>query len=413
MHAVRQTIEDQQMTLSTPRRALRLSLATVSAIALLSACGQQFDYDLRDGLSAPTTPQVVTADRPNPDDRGVISYPNYQVVAAQRDDTVRAIAGRLGLNADTLARYNGIDPDVPLRRDEVIALPSRVAEPSPATGAIGTGPILPGPIDVTTLASNAIDRAGTQQTVTTTPLGSGANASAVPQFGSEPIQHRVGRGETVYTIARLYNVPVRNIAEWNALGPDLAVREGQFLLIPTPGASRPASAVQTATEPGVGSPTPVPPSASEPLPAQNVTTATPPAAAPPAPDLGATQTPRPASASGKPLAYPVQGSIIRAYAKGRNEGIDIGVAAGTEVKAAAAGTVAAVTTDTNGVAIVVIRHDGNLLTVYTNLEGLTVQKDVSVRQGQTIGRVKSGSPSFLHFEVRQGLESVDPAQFLP
>jgi murein DD-endopeptidase MepM/ murein hydrolase activator NlpD len=113
------------------------------------------------------------------------------------------------------------------------------------------------------------------------------------------------------------------------------------------------------------------------------------------------------------FAYPVQGSIIRAYAPGRNEGIDIGVPAGTPVKAAGAGTVAAVTTDTQGVAIVVIKHPDNLLTVYTNIDNLTVAKDASVRGGQTIGEVRAGSPSFLHFEVRRGLQSVDPADFLP
>ena len=109
----------------------------------------------------------------------------------------------------------------------------------------------------------------------------------------------------------------------------------------------------------------------------------------------------------------MQGDIIRAYAAGRNEGIDIGVPAGTSVKAAASGTVAAVTTDTSGVAIVVLKHDGGLLTVYTNLEGLTVAKDASVSRGQVIGKVRAGDPSFLHFEVRRGLTSADPAEFLP
>jgi murein DD-endopeptidase MepM/ murein hydrolase activator NlpD len=110
---------------------------------------------------------------------------------------------------------------------------------------------------------------------------------------------------------------------------------------------------------------------------------------------------------------PVSGSIIRAYAPGRNEGIDIGAPAGTEVRAAEAGTVAAVTTNTDGVQIVVIRHAGDLLTVYTHLDNLTVQKDSTVARGQAIGRVRSGDPSFLHFEVRRGMQSQDPTEFLP
>jgi murein DD-endopeptidase MepM/ murein hydrolase activator NlpD len=110
---------------------------------------------------------------------------------------------------------------------------------------------------------------------------------------------------------------------------------------------------------------------------------------------------------------PVDGTIIRAYAQGRNEGIDIGVAAGTPVKAADAGTVAAVTKDTAGVAIVVIKHADNLLTVYTNLEDLTVEKNSTVRRGETLGKVRAGDPAFVHFEVRRGLQSVDPADYLP
>ena len=113
------------------------------------------------------------------------------------------------------------------------------------------------------------------------------------------------------------------------------------------------------------------------------------------------------------MVYSVQGSIIREYSRGRNEGIDIGAPAGTDVKAAAAGTVAAITTDTAGIQIVVIRHDGNLLTVYTHLDNLTISRDDRVSQGQTIGKVQAGDPSYLHFEVRRGTESADPGEFLP
>jgi len=83
------------------------------------------------------------------------------------------------------------------------------------------------------------------------------------------------------------------------------------------------------------------------------------------------------------------------------------------VKAAAAGTVAAITQNTNGAQIIVVRHTGNILTVYVNVDDLNVAKDDSVTQGQTIAKVAAGSPSFLHFEVRDGLESVDPADYLP
>ena len=394
----------------------RAALLTCSA-ALLAACTDEaLDLDLRDLTSGfdTTSALAATPARPAPDNRGVISYPNYQVVVARRGDTVRTIAARLGLDAEQLARYNGIDPDVTLRRDEIIALPVRVAEPSPATGAATTGPIQPpAQVDVTTIASDAIDRAGD---VTTEAASSPAPAPApAAPSGVEPIQHQVIRGETIYSIARVYGTDVGAIAEWNGLGSDLAIREGQFLLIPVPGAV-PPPATSDAALPGQGSETPVPPSAAEPLPDEDtepvaVAGANDAEVASEAPDLGSQQSQ--ASRSDAPMIYPVSGSIIRDYARGRNEGIDIAADAGTPVKAAAAGTVAAITTDTAGIQIVVIRHPDNLLTVYTHVDDLQVARNQQVSQGTVIGSVLAGDPSFLHFEVRQGTDSTDPMNFLP
>ncbi|HEV8035003.1 LysM peptidoglycan-binding domain-containing M23 family metallopeptidase [Yoonia sp.] len=393
-----------------PVRRIALTGMTLAALA---AC-EGFDPDLRDiGNGFDTSAAVQNLpDRPRPDDRGVISYPNYQVVVARRDDTIRGIAIRLGLDATELAEYNGIGPDVILRRDEIIALPSRVTEPSPASGAIGTGPIQP--FDVTAVATTALDRADAAGAgaVTATPIAPAAAAPAAPVVrGTEPIRHQVQRGETVFSISRLYNVPVTNIAEWNGLNTEFTIREGQYLLIPQGGsAPAPAAASAAVTAPGVGTATPVPPSAALPLPSE--TPAAPVAAAvvPATPDLGTT-TAQPASSDAR-FIMPIQGSIIRDYAPGTNEGIDIGASAGADVRAAGSGTVAAVTTDTSGGAIVVIKHSDGLLTVYTQMEGLTVSKDDSVSRGQVIGKVRAANPSFLHFEVRRGLQSLDPNDFV-
>ena len=112
------------------------------------------------------------------------------------------------------------------------------------------------------------------------------------------------------------------------------------------------------------------------------------------------------------FAMPVNGSILRGYQKAVNDGIDIGAAAGSPVKAAADGVVAAITKDQLGAPIIVLKHDGGLLTVYAGVDGVTLTTGTLVKRGQTIAVVKSGNPSFLHFEVRQGLESVDPLPYL-
>lgn len=370
-------------------------LLTGTALLALAAC-EDFDFDLRDradGFDTTAAVQSLPA-RPTPDDRGVISYPNYQVVVARSGDTIRTIADRLNLDAGTLARFNGIEPDVRLNPNELVALPSRVTEPSPATGASVTGPITP--LNVEEIATTALDGLEPEP-APTTPATVATTPPTPSNAGIEPLRHQVQRGETVYQISRQYNIPVQKIAEWNGLGPDLAVRAGQFLLIPQAGATRP---VITAPVPTVTAPAPTPTPDPAPAPA-------------PTPEPEPEPTPEPtANNSAATLIYPVDGSILRGYGNG-NEGIDIAASAGTNVRAADGGTVAAVTTDTNGSSIVVLRHDGGLLTVYTQMENVTVGKSDRVAKGDNLGKVKDGSPSFLHFEVRRGLQSVDPTDLLP
>lgn len=380
-----------------PRRRAGPLLTSLSALALAACTTSGFDPDLRGriaagGLDTSGAAQTATAPRPQPDARGVISYPNYQVVVAQRGDTVGSVAARVGIAAEELARYNAVPVGATLGQGEVLALPGRVA--AAPTGAGGA-------IDITTIASGAIDRAQGGS-----PAAGGTAAPV--QGGPEPVRHRVLRGETAYTIARMYNVSVKSLADWNGLSGDLAVREGQYLLIPVAmaGAAQPVSATAITTQPGTGSPTPAPPSASQPLPAETTTAAAAATPKPPAADMGAQTT------TAAQFAMPVSGSIIRPYAKGKNDGIDISASAGAPVKAAEAGTVAAITKDTDQVPILVIRHANNLLTVYANIDGITVQKGASVSRGQTIAAVRAGSPAFLHFEVRNGYDSVDPMRYL-
>ncbi|APX11731.1 LysM peptidoglycan-binding domain-containing M23 family metallopeptidase [Tateyamaria omphalii] len=388
------------------RRRAPLMMATCGLL-VLAACDEPLDFDLRGlggGFSTAPAVQNVTADRPQPDDRGVISYPNYQVAVAERGDTLADVAARVGLTPEELARFNGVGADVPLRAGEVVALPRRVSEPSPATGAIGTGPIQPGAVDVTTLAGNAIDNAAP------TPVAQSPGTTQ-PQTGQEPVRHKVERGETAFTIARLYQVPVKSLAEWNGLGADFAIREGQFLLIPVARAAAPSRVDDSSTTaPGSGTPTPLPPSAAQPLPEDD--TATTPEATPdpakPVADVGQpTNAARPSD-----MALPLQGTIIRDYAKGRNEGIDIQAAPGSAVSAAADGTVAAITQSAEGVPIIVVRHPDNLLTVYANVADVTVAKGDSVSRGQSIAKLRdTADTAYLHFEVRDGFDSVNPNPF--
>lgn len=407
--------EDIEMIQFRRHVSARLILAG-TALALLSACDQPFDFDLRgnfgDALSTSEAARQATGNRPKPDNRGIISYPGYQIAVARGGDTVGDVANRIGMNAEELARYNGVQTGDVLRKDEVLALPRRVAEPSPETGAPATGPIQPpSNVDIESIAGGAIDRASASKVETSelpkAETAQPAKTTKKVQVGIEPIRHKVVRGETAYTISRMYNVSVRALAEWNGLGPDFKIREDQYLLIPVPDAKAPKLAART-TQPGQGSPTPTPPSAKQALPTEKTTPAAQAKAPTGAPNLGKTQK----SKSSAKMDMPVNGSIVRAYKKGKNDGLDISAAPGTPVRAAASGTVAAITTDADQVPILLIKHDSKLLTVYANVDKISVKKGDSVKRGQSIGKIRSGKSNYVHFEVRKGFDAVDPAPYL-
>jgi murein DD-endopeptidase MepM/ murein hydrolase activator NlpD len=378
------------------------------ALLGLTACGQPFDMDFRDfgnGFDTSEAVRQATAQRPAPDNRGVISYPTYQVAVASRGDTVTDVANRVGLPATELASFNGVPLDARLRDGEVLVLPRRVSEPTGATGAVASGPIQPGGVDVAALAGAAIDRSSGTSTPRSAP---------VVQTGQEPVRHRVERGETAFSIARLYNVSVRSLADWNGLGSDLAVREGQYLLIPV--AAEPAPQPATAA-PGTGSVAPEPPSAATPLP--------PPPTADreeqPEPESPAMSQDRTAASDPGRLAMPVSGSIVRPFKEGSSSGIGISTQAGAAVRAAGDGRVLLITkpaqSDNSGDElyrgdILVIGHGDNLLTVYSGIEGISVSKGDEVSRGQPIAKVFAGSPPVLHFEVREGSVAVDPMPYL-
>lgn len=365
--------------------ACRRAVTGLALLALAScATDGRFDPDLRGWVPGALTTAPAAeraAPRPAPDARGVITFPNAQVAVARPGDTVATVAARLGLSAADLARHNALAADAVLAPGAILALPRRVTAGAPvATGGPVADPFAGQPA---------------------------ASGSARPTPPADAREHVVAAGETAWSIARRYGVDVADLAQWNGLPPAMTVRTGQRLLIPgAAGAPRPA-AQSRVTAPGVGSPTPEPPSASRPLPDEKTDPAAKPVKPAPAVDLGATRTA--ASGSGR-FRMPVEGSIIRVYEKGRNEGIDISAPAGQPVRAAGPGSVAAITEDVSGLPIVVIRHDDGLLTVYAGLIELSVAKGDRVTQGQPIGKVAPGGN--IHFEVRRGFESLDPETYL-
>jgi len=97
-----------------------------------------------------------------------------------------------------------------------------------------------------------------------------------------------------------------------------------------------------------------------------------------------------------------------------NNGIDILTSSGAEVRAVFNGLVTRVINVPNNNNVVIIRH-GEFLTVYSNLDQVTVRKGETVITGQKIGTVFTNpdeSKTELHFEVWQSKTLMDPEEWI-
>lgn len=98
-----------------------------------------------------------------------------------------------------------------------------------------------------------------------------------------------------------------------------------------------------------------------------------------------------------------------------HQGIDIGAGTGSDVLAAASGTVTIATYSYSAGNYVMISHGGGVFTVYMHCSKLNVSAGQAVQQGQVIGAVGSTGYStgpHLHFGIRSGGAYVNPAQYV-
>jgi murein DD-endopeptidase MepM/ murein hydrolase activator NlpD len=227
--------------------------------------------------------------------------------------------------------------------------------------------------------------------------------------------HMVRAGEAGIAIARAYGVPWNSVVVANALIEPYILRVGQRIVIP--GEERAPTPVEgaafrigiddiiTGAEPAIAvTAAPAEPSASPGRPL------------PPTAAVAAPATPAPAG-----FLWPVNGTVARRFGAAgsseRNDGIKIAVPPNTPVLAAADGVVAYVGSAIPALGeVVIVKHGGNLATVYGHLSRLLVQRGEAVKRGQPIarsGRTGLADRAQLHFEVRRGRTPVDPLSKLP
>ncbi|WP_368056554.1 peptidoglycan DD-metalloendopeptidase family protein [Saccharospirillum sp.] len=115
--------------------------------------------------------------------------------------------------------------------------------------------------------------------------------------------------------------------------------------------------------------------------------------------------------------WPHSGKIVRTFDSNVSDrkGVDLTGEIGDSVVAAATGSVVYAGNGLPGYGnLIILEHQGSLLSAYAFNQELLVSEQDRVTQGQAIARMgRQGDQPSLHFEIRQEGKPVDPMRFLP
>lgn len=205
-----------------------------------------------------------------------------------------------------------------------------------------------------------------------------------------PATYTVRRGDNLYRIALAHGMSTDELAALNRLRQPYTIYPGQELQV----RGEPVAVVDRGP---VSTPTPPPPSGRP--------------APPPPPPASA-----PTSVS---FTWPLEGPVIARFGDGerRLDGIRIRARMGEPVRAAAAGEVVYAGNELQGYGeLVLIRHEDRWVTAYGLNSRIRVAVGDQVSAGQHIadaGATGATDEPALHFEIRRGVQPVDPLQRLP
>lgn len=242
----------------------------------------------------------------------------------------------------------------------------------------------------------------------------------------------VARGDTLYSVSRMYAIPVNDLAVINNLKPPFTLSVGQKLRVPDleivseKKLSQPTekkSDVSVKEKQGV---------------VDNKKTAT---VQEKQTNVKATEQkdvvakkqqpkkissdpskklPKIVERSSSKFSWPLRGKILSDYgAKSNglfNDGINISGTRGANVVAAENGVVAYAGNEVKGMGnLIIIQHSGGWMTVYAHLDSMNVKRGSKVSVKQKIGTVgetgKVDKPQ-LHFEIRKGTKAYNPNVYL-
>ena len=219
--------------------------------------------------------------------------------------------------------------------------------------------------------------------------------------------HTVVRGDTVYNIAKRYQITQDNLRAWHNMA-DNTISVGQVLRVKPAGYTAPAGGAATSAArtqpPAASSATPNVPS----TPQANTSKVATPATTPTVSTGGVRNT------GGITWQRPTAGNVITKFG-GTNKGVDIAGNPGQPVVAAADGKVVYAGSGLRGYGnLVIIQHSPTFLSAYGHNQSLLVNEGQTVKRGQTIAKMgnSDASRTQLHFEVRQNGKPVNPANYV-
>lgn len=203
--------------------------------------------------------------------------------------------------------------------------------------------------------------------------------AAAPQVQAGASSYRVVRGDTLYSIARKFSVTVGAIQEANSLAQNYVLREGDSLRIPSGNTGGPATTAG-GTE----------------TPASRET----------APSRGGAPAPLPG------VTWPVNAREV-SYMTGKLSGVVITGTRAESVKSLTRGTVLAASPYRGFGKVVIVQVEGGYLYVYGGCESLSVKEGDRTGPGTELGKLGvdavSNKPQ-LYFMVYKSNAPVDPAK---
>lgn len=335
-------------------------------------------------------------------------------VTVGNGETVDMIARRQGVPVSAILQTNGISNASQVRPGQRLVIPRYVA------GA----PAQPAP-----------PVAAPSYTPAPTPV-----AQPAPAAGGNV--HVVAPGESLIGISRRYGTTLTALARDNGISPYTRVNVGDRIKVPGNGrqtvaqqqkpTAPPQQRYAAAPAPQVARPQTTTAQASWPNNTPQVTQPRTVAAsteptqsvrmvsqempkAEPAPEKVAEPAGNLAS-----FRWPVQGRVIAGFGSKpngtQNDGINIAVPEGTQVKAADDGVVAYAGNELKGYGnLVLVRHANGYVSAYANASELLVKRGDTIRRGQVIalsGQTGNVTSPQLHFEIRKGSTPVDPTKYL-